>query len=276
MVRLNNIPFLGSGIGFRRQISKQILNNAKNIDFLEVITEHYIDVPLAKIEELRDISKRFIIIPHGIDLSIGTDMPLDREYLDKVLGVLQLVNPPYYSDHFCFTKVPGLNIGHLTPLWFTKRTVEVVVKKIKKLQKILKIPIVLENITYVIDIPNADMSQEEFINRIVDKTNCGLLLDVTNVYTNSINHRFDPKKFIDRLPLENVVQLHLAGGYWDNGILIDSHSEPVVEEVWMLVEYICKKVLVKATLLEHDSNFKSFDTLLNQLGRAREILKKVD
>src|SRR3989344_9491569 len=101
MVSLNNIPFLGSGIGFRRQISKQILNNAKNIDFLEVITEHYIDVPSEKIKELRDISRQFTIIPHGIDLSIGTDMPLDAKYLQKVIGVLELVNPPYYSDHFC-------------------------------------------------------------------------------------------------------------------------------------------------------------------------------
>lgn len=272
---IKKLPSIGAGIGYRRQISGGIWANQKNIDFLEVITEHYTDASQEKADELLKLSKGFTVIPHGIELSIGTDMPLDTAYIHKVQSVIEIVNPPYYSEHLCFTKVPGVSIGHLTPVWMTKEQLKVVVKKTKEVVKTLGLPLVLENITYIFQLPFPEISEPQFFSELAEKTKCGILLDVTNVYTNSMNHDWDPTEYIDKFPLENVVQLHIAGGFWEGKTLIDSHSESVPEEVWKLVQYVCKRSPVKGIILEHDDNFPSFQILLDQLNRARDILKAV-
>ncbi len=265
------IPYLGSGLGYRRELKQEILAAREEIDFLEVLTDQF--QPSWMIEELEQICEIFPVIPHGIGLSVGSMIPLDKGYLRAIKRISDITGSPYYSEHLCVTRAPGIDIGHLSPLWFTEETLENTINNVSYIQDYLGKPLVLENVTYTFDIPGASISQTEFFNRLVDATNCGVLLDVTNVYINSVNHTFDPLAFIEQMPLESVVQVHLAGGYWSQGILVDGHSEPVQEESWKLLEALAARCTVRGAILEHDDNFPEWTLMLEQIGRARRIIR---
>jgi uncharacterized protein len=265
------IPFLGSGLGYRRELKKEILDNKEKIDFLEIITDGYIHNPLF-LNELEEICDLFPVIPHGVGLSIGSMVPLDKTYLHAVKRISDLTQSPYYSEHLCVTRVPGIDIGHLSPLWFTQSTLENTIRNVAYIQDYLGKPLILENVTYMFPIPSGSLSQTDFFQKLIDATGCGVLLDVTNVYINSVNHKFDPIQFLKNMPLEGIVQVHLAGGYWSQGILIDGHSEPVQEESWNLLEILVAHSNVKGIILEHDNNFPRIEILLQQVEKARNIL----
>ncbi|MFB7868089.1 DUF692 domain-containing protein [Streptomyces sp. NPDC056069] len=266
-----SIPHLGSGIGFREEIADHILKASPHIDFIEVITEGYVNYP-ARLEQISDVARLFPVIPHGVGMSIGSLGEFDESYMHGIKRVSDTLASPYYSDHLCMTQVPGIDLGHLAPLWFCRELLNHIRDRVNHVQDYLGKPLILENITYAVNMPNMEITQLEFINKLADSTGCGILLDVTNVYTNSVNHGFDARSFIDSLPLNNVVQVHLAGGYWHNGRLVDGHSHPVPDEVWDLYSYLTSITRVKATLLEHDANFPDdFEVLLNQVRRARSI-----
>lgn len=268
---LSEIPFLGSGIGFRRELKKRLFELHEEVDFVEIITDQYREDPRA-MEELEEVCGYFQIIPHGVSLSVGSAGPLDREYLRFIKSISDLTKAPYYSEHLCMTRAPGIDIGHLSPLWFTEDILRNTIDKVNQIQDYLGKPLILENVTYSFEIPNAPMSQTEFFNRMVDATGCGVLLDVTNVYINSVNHGFDPDKFLDEMPMDRVVQLHLAGGYWSNGFLIDSHSEVIQDGSWEILEKVAAKANPKGSILEHDRNFPEIEELLASLQKARDIL----
>jgi len=269
---LREIPFLGSGLGYRREIAKQVWEHEHDIDFLEIITDQFTD-DTAKLTELEKLCERFTVIPHGISLSIGSAIPLDSEYLRSIKTVSDLTRAPYYSEHLCMTRAPGIEIGHLSPLWFTEQVLQNTISNVSEVQNYLGKPLILENVTYLFEIPGASMSQTKFFNRLVQKTGCGVLLDVTNVYINSVNHHFDPIAFLHEMPLENVVQVHLAGGFWTDDVLVDGHSERVHEETWSLFSTLTHMAQVNGSILEHDANFpKDFSPLLEVLNRARSIL----
>ncbi|HEY7416731.1 MAG TPA: DUF692 domain-containing protein [Ktedonobacteraceae bacterium] len=268
--RVKEIPYLGSGLGYRRELKQEILAAREKIDFLEVLTDQF--QPAWMIEELEQLCDVFPVIPHGIGLSVGSMIPLDKDYLRAIKRISDITGSPFYSEHLCVTRAPGIDIGHLSPLWFTEETLENTVSNVSSIQDYLGKPLILENVTYTFDIPGGSISQTEFFNRLVDATNCGVLLDVTNVYINSVNHKFDPLAFIEQMPLESVVQIHLAGGYWSQGILVDGHSEPVQEESWKLLEALAARCKVRGAILEHDDNFPEWTIMLEQIGRARQII----
>ena len=171
------------------------------------------------------------------------------------------------------TRAPGIDIGHLSPLWFTETVLDITIENVRRVQDYLGKPLVLENVTYPFDIPRADMTQPEFFGRLVEASGCGILLDVTNVYINSVNHHFDPVEFLKNMPLDRVVQVHLAGGFVKDGVMIDGHSEVVDEQSWSLLDTLVSLVPVRASILEHDANFpEQISVLLSQVTRARGIL----
>lgn len=271
----SKIPALGVGIGWRTEIAGDILANKQYIDFVEVISEHYLNVPPEKLTQAASLAKELPVIPHGIDLSIGTDTPVEPEYLEGLATLVDLVDAPWFSDHLCFTRVPGYNIGQLTPLQFSDEAIETVVRKTKLVTARIQRPFALENITYQFTIPNGQMSESEFVTRVVEGADIGLLLDVTNVYMNANNHGYDPYKFLKSIPLERVVQLHLAGGIQDGTRWVDTHSQPIHEEVFELTEFIVAHAPVKGVLLERDENFPpSFQDLADELTRMRAIFQK--
>jgi len=271
----SGIPALGVGIGWRNEIAGEILANREHIDFVEIISEHYLNVAPEKLASVSTLAAKLPVIPHGIDLSIGTDTPVEEEYLDGLATLVNLVDAPWYSDHLCFTRVPGYSIGQLTPLQFTDEAVETVVRKTKLVTERIPRPFALENITYYFAIPKGQMTEAEFITRVLEGADIGLLLDVTNVYINASNHGFDPYKFLRSIPLERVVQLHLAGGIQKEGKWVDTHNQPVPEEVFELTDFIVANAPVKGVLLERDENFPvSFQDLTDELARMRAIFRK--
>ncbi len=265
------IPFLGSGLGYRRELREEIFAHKGEIDFVEIITDQFIHCGQST-SELENICNAFRVIPHGVGLSVGSVSPLDKSYLNAIKRISDLTGSPYYTEHLCVTRAPGIDIGHLSPLWFTRETLENTKRNVDYVQEYLGKPLVLENLTYLFDILNEEMSQTAYFKELVHSTGCGVLLDVTNVYVNSANHGFDPLLFVGQMPLESVVQIHMAGARWINGLLIDGHHELVQEDSWRLLEKVSSESELKSVVLEHDEDFPEMGLLLQQLGRARKIV----
>lgn len=270
---LEEIPFLGAGLGFRRVLKDEILASRGKIDFLEIISDQYIDRPLIKEEEAVELAQKFPVVLHGVDLSIGTDCPIDDDYLKKIHHVARLTKPKWVSDHLCFTGVPGHSLGQLTPLPFTDNTVRIVVEHIKQISATFDCPFLVENISYYFLISPTTMSEAEFITRVVGESGCGLLLDLANVRNNAINNNYDPIKFLDQIPLDRVVQIHLAGSSFNRGLMIDTHSHPVDREVFEMLRYTAPKMpMLKGVIVERDQNYPPFEELLAELDQIRDIL----
>jgi uncharacterized protein (UPF0276 family) len=264
------IPFLGCGFGYRPELARGALAAKAQVEVVEIITERYTGHP-CQLAELEALCDQFRMVPHGVDLSIGSAAPLDRSHLGAIKKVSDLTRAPYYSEHLAVTRAPGLDLGHPGPLWFTEQILETTIQKVATVQEFLGKPLVLENVTYEFEIPGG-MPQAEFFSRLVEATGCGVLLDVTSVWINSVNHQFDPIAFLEAMPLEHVVQVHLSGAGWCDGRLIDGHSAAVQEESWALLEALVERTRVKTVILEHDDHYPPIDELLGQVERARAML----
>lgn len=268
---LASVSWQGSGIGYRTEIARAIWDNRDLIDCLEIITDRYIEYPQLG-EELETLCGSFRVIPHGIGLSVGSPR-VSREYLRDVKRISDITKSPYYSEHLCMTRAPGLDIGHLSPLWFTEEVLRNTIANVHEVQDTLGKPLILENVTYPFAIPEADMTQGEFFHRLVDATGCGILLDVANVYINAANHGFSAEEFLDQMPLDRVVQLHMSGGYRQGDEIIDGHCKTPEQGIWDLLEVVARKTRVQGSILEHDAEFPSdFSALLETVVRTREIL----
>lgn len=172
------------------------------------------------------------------------------------------------------TKTPGCYIGHLAPLWFSEELLQHVIRRVHMLQDYLEKPLILENVTYMLEIPSSPMSQTEFFQRLVEATGCGILLDVTNVFINAANHAFDARQFVAHMPLSHLVQVHIAGGYQRGGWYVDGHSELVPPDIFSLFEYLVSLCQVKSVIFEHDAHFPPIADLLQQMDRARAIVRR--
>ena len=261
------------GLGFRPNFRAELFLHQDKVDFLEITADHYIDSTPQKLAELELLKQHFPLIPHGLSLSLGSAEGVDEIYLEKFAELVENVEPDWFSEHICFTKSGGVDIGHLSPLPFTHESVNVLVRNIKHVKSVIKTPLILENVTYMFRYPNAEMDEAEFLRRVLDETDCGLLLDVTNLYINSVNHGYDWREFLDNLPMERVVQLHFVGGHKHENLLIDSHSEKTQTEIWNVFREVCQRADVKGAILERDENFPPFDELIEELEFARNIFK---
>jgi len=273
---LKNLAKLGIGLGFREQFRASVFLNQDKIDFLEITTDHYIDAAPQKLEELKLLKEHFPLIPHSLDLSLGSAEGIDEDYLEKVARLVEFTEPEWFSDHLCFTKSGGVKIGHLAPVPYTNEAVDVFVRNISKVKARIKTPLVLENITYLVRFPSSEMSEAEFIKTILEETGCGLLLDVTNLYINSQNFGFDWRRFLDEIPLNRVVQLHFVGSHRHGQRLIDAHAHRTEEEIWKVFDEVTNRCEIKGAILERDENFPPFEEILEELETARNILKNAN
>ncbi|MDJ0837608.1 MAG: DUF692 domain-containing protein [Acidobacteriota bacterium] len=262
------IPHLGSGMGYRRQMDQQIHDHADRIDFLEVVTEQFIFTSRVY-DELAQLSSAFTVIPHGVGVSIGSATPPPAEYLARLKQICAITKPPYYSEHLCMTRAPGITLGHLAPLLFNEESLAHVIRNVDMVQQATGLPLILENITFYFEIPGSTLSQTEFFRRVTQATGCGVLVDVANLYINSRNHRFDAVAFLEDLPLDHVIQVHLAGGVETAERLVDTHSHSVQDEIWALLDELLARTEVKGIIVERDSNYDGFDTILAEVIRAR-------
>jgi uncharacterized protein len=267
---------LGVGVGFRERFRADIFLNQDKIDFLEITTDHFLDANAQKLEELKLLKEHFPLVPHSLELSLGSAEGIDGEYLEKVARLVEFVEPEWFSDHLCFTKSGGVKIGHLAPVPYTKEAVKVFVRNISKVKARIKTPLILENITYLVRFPSSEMPESAFLKTILEETDCGLLLDVTNLYINSRNFGFEWRRFLDEIPLNRVVQLHFVGSQRHGKRLIDAHADKTEEEIWQVFAEVAKRCDIKGAVLERDDNFPPFREILEELETARSLLKKTN
>lgn len=268
----HKVPTLGSGIGYRAAISHSILKHKNEIEVLEVITEHYINEKKSSGVPIEQLCENFRVVPHGLNLSICSPH-LDKSYIEKVYEFIKKIKPHYYTDHLALTSCPGIDIGHLSPIIYDYDTLNIVIDNVNRLQDYFGIPLALENITYNFSHSDNCLIYSEFVNNLVDKTDCGLLLDLTNLYINAFNHEFDATDFINHLPLNNILHIHIAGEYELNGKLIDGHCCAVQKGTWDLLSYLMQKAKPAAIILEHDADFpNNFRELLDTVVRAKTYL----
>ncbi len=263
-----SLPRLGVGLGYRSAIRKEIVQHVRELGFLEVVTDSF----LANERGLLALSTLVPVVPHSLNLSVGSRV--DPAYLAEVARVVSVVKPPWHTDHLAFTKEGGISIGHLAPVPYTEESLEVVVENVKRVQDAIGVPFGLENITMPFYWPTNTMEEHAFLGEVVRRTGCLLLLDLENVRVNAANHGRGGRSFIDKLPVERVVQLHLAGGVrGESGLEHDTHSAPVSEETWSLLEYFCELADPPGVLLERDADFPPFPEILAELRRARSIVE---
>lgn len=269
------LPFLGVGLGYRAEFKDELLENAAQVDFLECMLEHFIDMPPERQQDARLLADRFDIVIHGLELSIGTIEPLRVDYLSKMRDLVSSMRAHWASDHLCMTSVPGRAIGNLTPLPLSRDIVSVVARKCRAAVEFLPVPFLLENISVLFRPGPTDMSEPDAILQVLDQSGAGLLLDLTNVFNNATNERFDARLYLDRMPLDRVVQIHLAGGMPANGVLLDTHNAPVPDEVFDLLRYAAPHMLaLRSVMIERDQDFPPFKELVEELDRVKDILRR--
>lgn len=263
---------LGVGLGFRLPLADAIRDHSDDISWLELQTEQYLPFTRARAQYLREHLSGVPVALHGSDLSIASDVPVDVQYIMDIKKLAEELDSEWVSDHICFTHEDGIYLGHLTPTPWTAANAKRIAGKARVIQEMLERPFLLENIAYDFVLA-AEIHETEFIAEIVSSSGCGLLLDVANIYANSVNHGFDPYDFIDRLPLGQVCEIHIAGGSWDQGKLVDSHDHPVSDGTWELLSYVCQRVGARNVLLERDDRFPDeFDEISIDLQKARDVV----
>ncbi|HEY9786061.1 MAG TPA: DUF692 domain-containing protein [Candidatus Obscuribacterales bacterium] len=267
------LPILGVGLGYRPEIAEETLEHPERIDFLEIVSENYLNTGSLRLKEL-DRAGDFQIIPHGISLSIGSTDPIDIDYLNDLRSLFLRIGAPWWSDHLCFTGIGGMHLHELCPLPYTNEAVRHVAERIWKIQEYMGLPFLLENITSYMTLPGAEMDEARFTAEVLERADCGMLLDVNNVFVNAHNHNYDPYAFVDALPLERVVQIHIAGHRRSEALWIDTHGSKICDGVYDLLAYVLRKTKVHAILLERDQYFPKFSAILDQLHRIKLIASK--
>lgn len=265
------LPNLGVGLGYRAPHFSELFLHRREVDFLEVTADHFFHASLERMEQLALLREHFTLIPHGLNLSLGSAEGLDSKYLDQFAELVNGLNPPWWSEHLAFTKAGGIEIGHLAPLPFTQEAVAVIASNVKVAQRAISAPLILENITYTLSMPGQEMREAEFLRRVVDSTGCGLLLDVTNLFINSANHGFDPRRWLDEAPLDAVVQLHFVGAHRSGERWVDSHSAGVGPDIWSLMDEVLQRCAPRGAILERDEEIPPLEELVPDLRHAREL-----
>lgn len=267
---------LGFGMGLRSQHYPYIMKNwPKTVDWFEIISENFMDTDGRPKRILAEIKEHYPIVMHGVSMSIGTTDPLNSEYMKKLKALMKWLNPPWVSDHLCWTGTAHKNTHDLLPVPYTEEALAHIIKKIKHVQDYIERPLIIENPSTYMEFKDSQMPEWEFISRMAEKSSCGLLLDVNNIYVSCYNHRLDPKEYIDALPHDRVVQIHLAGHDNMGTHIIDSHRGKVIDEVWALYRYVIGKAGKISTMIEWDEDVPSFNTVLKEVNKARKLTDRL-
>jgi uncharacterized protein len=263
------------GIGYRRQIDEWTRANLARFDVLEITLDHCMTGSEASRAAIFDLVGQIPLTAHGIGLSIGTDVPLDLAYVDEIAAIVDRLQAPAYSEHLAFTRVPGRDLGNLLPVPKTTEVAESIIAKVRSVQSRISVPFLLENITYIFDWPDSELSDAEFLSLICGETGAGILLDVENLYLNGQNHGFDPYSFLDGLPANVVKEVHVAGGitlhedFLPRPLLQDTHSHPVPEAALDLLDYALARQAPSVVVLERDDRLDAAEEILDDVVRLR-------
>ena len=241
-----------------------------SVDFMEAAPENWIGVGGRFGKQFRSLAERYPVVLHGLSLDIGGPDPIDDDLVRAVRSLMDEVEVPIYSEHLTYCAAEG-HLYDLLPIPFTEEAVRYVAARVRQVQDIIGRPLALENASYYAQ-PCADMDEAQFINAVLQESGCDLLLDVNNIYVNSINHRYDPIEFLDALPLDRARYIHIAGHYDEaEDLKVDTHGADVVDPVWALLVEAYSRVGPLPTLLERDFNLPPLSSLLQEVSRIREL-----
>ncbi len=256
-----------TGIGYRREISAWLESQPAGVDCLEITAEHFFH---GGEEQLVRLANKFPLFVHGLGLSLGTPGAMDVEHLEQFARVVRMANPDWISDHIAFTRTAEANLGHLNPVPPTREMVKIISDHTREVSERCGKPMLLENITSHIQLAG-DLSEPEFLNQLCERANCGLLLDVTNLFINSRNHGFDALKWLHEIEPRRIVQLHIVGYARAGERYTDSHAQPIQEELIELARAVVDYAPVQAIILERDEDFPATAELELEIAKLQRI-----
>jgi uncharacterized protein (UPF0276 family) len=267
------------GVGLRPPHQEEILARGARgelrVDWFEAISENFMvdgGRPLRVLDAVRGLAP---VALHGVSLNLGSIDPLDAGYLDRLAALARRCDAAIVSDHLCWTGVDGHQLHDLLPLPFTEEALRHLASRIARVQERLARRIAIENVSSYVAFSADALPEWEFLAAVAEAADCGILLDVNNVFVSAHNHGFDARRYLDAMPAERVLQIHLAGHSEAGSLLIDTHDHPVRDEVWALYEHALAKLGPVPTLIEWDDRIPTFDELEREALRARTVLERL-
>ena len=272
---MSSFPRLGFGVGLRPQHYREILDVWPAVDWFEVISENFMVLGGRPLHVLQRIREHYPIVMHGVSLSIGSSDDLDEGYLHKLKGLAQRFEPAWISDHLCWTGTGGRNLHDLLPLPYTQEAITHVARRVQRVQDYLGRRILLENVSTYFEYTHSAMPEWEFLSAVAEQADCGILLDVNNIYVSAYNHGFAALDYLNGVARRRVQQFHLAG-HTDRGTFLhDTHDHPVCDDVWSLYAAAVQRFGAVSTLIEWDDRIPPFADLCAEAQRARQIANEV-
>lgn len=266
----------GAGLGFRREMLNDVLQHGvpSQVQFLEVAPENWLPFGGQLGRAFRELTAKHNFICHGLSLSIGSPLPLDIDFLKQLKHFFDEHNISVYSEHLSYCSDSG-HMYDLMPLPFTEEAARYVAKRVKQVEEVIERPLILENVSYYTPLSN-ELSEIDFTNLVLEEADCGLLLDVNNIYVNSVNHRYDAESFLAALPSKRIVYGHIAGHYDEaDDLIVDTHGADVIDPVWQLLEQAYRIHGVFPTLLERDFNIPAMPELMTEINQITQIQQRV-
>ena len=266
----------GCGLGLRREHYETVLREQPSVPWFEVISENFMGEGGRPLHVLESVREHYPVALHGVSMSVGSVDAPRVEHLVRLKRLVERIEPAFVSDHLCWTGLGGHNSHDLLPLPFTEEAVAVAAANIRRVQDALGRRILVENISTYLEFDSSTLREWEFLAAVADEADCGILLDVNNVYVNARNHRFDPEAFLAGIPVGRVAQFHLAGHEDHGDYVVDTHDHPVCDEVWALYEHAVDRFGPLPTLIERDDHVPELPVLLEEARRAQQVLEEKD
>lgn len=266
----------GVGLGLRWELLDEVLDadeeRLQPLQFFEVSPENYMRRGGYAPRSLARIAERYPVTTHGLTMSLGSTDPFEPTYFHELKKFLDRFAGSWHSDHLSFSGLDGVMLHDLLPVPFTSQSAERIARRIREASERLERPMAIENASYYVALGKSDWTEVEFIGEVLQQADCGLLLDLNNLDVNAKNHQFDPWAWLAKIPLDRVVEIHVAGPeLWPNGLFIDTHGTPVRDSVYDLLQWVLARTGPKPVLLERDNNVPTFDELLGEVKKINVV-----
>ncbi|HEY4960809.1 MAG TPA: DUF692 domain-containing protein [Terriglobales bacterium] len=272
--RFNGFTEYGVGIGLRIPHYNHILERKPVVDWFEIISENFMVDGGRPLHLLDQILEQYRVVQHGVSMYFGSVEPLNREHLRRLKKLVRRTKTPWLSDHLCWGSVDGTYSHDLLPMPYTFEAAKKTAQKIREARDFLEVPVVVENVSSYAEFHASEMTEWQFLTEVVEDADCGILLDVNNIYVSSRNHNFDPYEYLHNVPHERVAQIHIAGHSKFEKYILDTHDHAVIDPVWQLYARGIELVGPTATLLEWDDHIPSFDEVHSEALKANRYVRE--
>lgn len=267
---------LGVGLGLRREHYGSLLSNLPSeLQWFEVAPENYMEIGGKVYRDFCELAERIPIVAHSVSMSLGSLDPLNKTFLKQLKKFIRTHKIPIASDHICFSSYKGIQFDDLVPLPFTWETVRHISKRIRQVQDFLEIPYAVENVSSYVPVGKAEMTEWDFVRAVVEESGAGLLLDVNNIYVNSVNFGFDPELYLKAMPLDKIAYVHVAGHLRKRkNFILDTHGSEIINPVWKILDRLAEMTEVPAVMIERDANIPPLEDILEEIRHIQKILKE--